>query len=73
MVAIVIRYQERFPTCADGLSPRFTGDISFEVARERIRRILLLTEEELMEGARYCFQELKLVVEHSGAAAIAAV
>jgi threonine dehydratase len=61
------------PTCADGLSPRFTGDISFVVASERVRRVLLLTEEELMEGARYCFQELKLVVEPSGAAAVAAL
>ena len=61
------------PTCADGLSPRFTGDISYEVAQDRISRVLLLSEEELMEGSRYCFRELKLVVEPSGAAAVAAL
>lgn len=64
---------EPLPTCADGLSPRYTGDISFEVASERIKRVLLLTEEELMEGVRYCLDELHLVVEPSGAAGICAL
>ena len=64
---------EPLPTCADGLSPRSTGAISFEVARERIDRVLLLTEDELMEGCRYCFKELHLVVEPSGAAAVSAL
>jgi len=59
------------PTCADGLSPRITGEISFEVAQDRISRVHLLTEDELMEGSRYCLGELKLVVEPSGASGIA--
>jgi threonine dehydratase len=61
------------PTCADSLSPRFTGDISFEVATDRIRRVILLTEEELIEGVRYCLEELHLVVEPAGAAGISAL
>ena len=64
---------EPLPTCADGLSPRYTGDISLEVAKERIGKIVLLTEEEILEGCRFSFHELKLVVEPSGAAAIAAL
>ena len=64
---------EPLPTYADGLSPRSTGKISFKVARERIDRVLLLTEDELMEGCRYCFKELHLVVEPSGAAAVSAL
>ncbi len=64
---------EPLPTYADGLSPRSTGEISFEVARERIDNILLVTEDELMGGCRYCFKELHLVVEPSGAAAISAL
>ena len=64
---------EPLPTCADGLSPRFTGDISFEVASERVKRVLLLTEEELMEGVRYCLEELHIVVEPSGAAGVSAL
>jgi threonine dehydratase len=64
---------EPLPTCADGLSPRSTGEISFEVAQERIDQVLLLTEAELIEGCRYCFKELHLVVEPSGAAAVAAL
>lgn len=64
---------EPLPTCADGLSPRYTGEISLEVAKERVKKVLLLTESELIEGSRYCFQELKLVVEPSGAAGVAAL
>lgn len=64
---------EPLPTCADGLSPRFTGEISFDVAQELINRVLLLTEDELLAGSRYCFRELKLVVEPSGAAGVAAL
>lgn len=64
---------EPLPTCADGLSPRVTGEISFEVARERLSYVRLLTEEELLEGVRFCFRELKLVVEPSGASGIAAL
>ena len=64
---------EPLPTCADGLSPRYTGDISCEVALERIKKVLLLTEEELMEGVRYCLEELHLVVEPSGAAGVSAL
>jgi len=64
---------EPLPTYADGLSPRSTGEISFEVARKRIDRVLLLTEDEIMEGCRYCFKELHLVVEPSGAAAVSAL
>jgi threonine dehydratase len=61
------------PTCADSLSPRYTGDISFEVATDRIRQVILLTEDELMEGVRYCLEELHLVVEPAGAAGISAL
>jgi threonine dehydratase len=64
---------EPLPTCADGLSPRYTGKISLEVAKDRIGKVVLLSEEELLEGSRYCFHELKLVVEPSGAAAAAAL
>lgn len=64
---------EPLPTCADGLSPRITGEISFEVAQERISDVKLLTEEELLEGVRFCFRELKIVVEPSGASGIAAL
>lgn len=61
------------PTCADSLSPRYTGNISFEVASERIRQVILLTEEELIEGVRYCLKELHLVVEPAGAAGVSAL
>lgn len=61
------------PTCADGLSPRVTGCISFEVARKMVRQVALLSENELLEATRYCFRELKVVAEPSGAAGVAAL
>jgi len=64
---------EPLPTCADGLSPRSTGEISYEVARNHVNHTVLLGEEELLAGSRYCFHELKLVVEPSGAAGVAAL
>lgn len=59
------------PTCADGLSPRITGGISFEVARQLVKQVELLSEDELLEATRYCFRELKVVAEPSGAAGVA--
>lgn len=64
---------EKKPTIADGLAPRFTGKISLEVAKERVSQVVLLTEEELIEGTRVSLEELKLVVEPSGAAGIMAL
>jgi len=61
---------EPLPTCADGLSPRYTGNISFEVASDRIKKVILLEEKELMEGVRFCLEELHFVVEPSGAAGV---
>jgi threonine dehydratase len=64
---------EPLPTCADGLSPRFTGEISYAVAKKHVKCTILLGEEELLAGTRYCFHELKIVVEPSGAAGIGAI
>jgi threonine dehydratase len=61
------------PTCADSLAPRITGDISFEVATDRIRQVVLVTEEDLIEGVRYSLEELRLVVEPGGVAGISAL
>jgi len=64
---------EPLPTCADGLSPRYTGDISLVVAQERIHEIPLLTEDELLAGTKYCLEELRLVVEPAGASGVSAL
>jgi threonine dehydratase len=61
------------PTCADSLAPRITGDISFEVAIDRIRQVILVSEEELIKGVRYSLEELRLVVEPGGVAGISAL
>jgi threonine dehydratase len=35
--------------------------------------VVLVTEEELIEGVRYCLEELRLVVEPGGVAGISAL
>ena len=60
------------PTCADGLQPRFTGHISFEVCRDGPKPVLV-GEHDLLDAVRYCMDELRLVVEPSGAAGVAAL
>jgi threonine dehydratase len=59
-------------TCADGLQPRFTGHISYEVCKSGPRPVLV-GEEDLLYAVRYCMDELRLVVEPSGAAGVAAL
>ena len=60
------------PTCADGLQPRFMGKISFEVCRDGPSPVLI-SENDLLKAVKYCLDELKLVVEPSGAAGVAAL
>ncbi len=60
------------PSCAEGLIVRKTGKMSFE-ACEGGSLPVLVSEEEILDGVRYCLDVLKLVVEPSGAAAVAAL
>ena len=43
------------------------------MAKERIGQVALLSEEELMAGTKYCIEELKLIVEPSGACGVSAL
>jgi threonine dehydratase len=58
---------------ADGLGAPFAGEHCLEVCRERVERVLLLTEQEIREGMRFCYTRAKLAVEPAGAAAVAAL
>jgi len=60
-------------TVADGLQTTSIGEKPFEVMRERVAGIVTVTDAELVEAMRFVFERLKLVVEPSGAAAVAAV
>ncbi|MGH7724528.1 MAG: threonine ammonia-lyase [Candidatus Eiseniibacteriota bacterium] len=63
----------RQPTLADGLTPPFVGNLPFEVARQALDEIVLVSEEEIHDAMRLLLVRAKLYVEGSGAAATAAL
>ncbi len=58
-------------TLADGLRVRRPGALTFEVIRQRVSRIELVSDTELREAMRWALDELRLVLEPSGAASLA--
>jgi len=58
-------------TIADGLRVRRPGEFTFEVIRQHVKRIELVTDEELRTSMRWALDELRLVLEPSGAASLA--
>jgi threonine dehydratase len=59
-------------TIADGLLTGL-GELNFEILRERRARIVTVTEEAIVEAARFHLERMKLVVEPSGATGLAAL
>jgi threonine dehydratase len=60
-------------TIADGLQTVSPGELTFAIARRHVREIVTVSDDELCEAMRFAFERMKLVVEPSGAAALAAV
>jgi threo-3-hydroxy-L-aspartate ammonia-lyase len=60
-------------TIADGLQTTSPGELTFAIAREHVCAIVTVSDDELREGMRFAFERMKLVVEPSGAAALAAL
>ena len=60
-------------TIADGLQTQTPGEITYAVLREHAAGVVTVTDDELVETMRVLFERCKLVVEPSGAAALAAV
>ncbi len=58
---------------ADGLLPTAPGQLTFPIMQQHLESIVLVTEEELAAATRYLLLRLKLLVEPSGAAPIAAL
>lgn len=59
-------------TIADGLRVRSPGEKTFEVLRRRVHRAETVTDAELLAAMEYGLDELRVVLEPSGAAALAA-
>jgi threonine dehydratase len=58
---------------ADGLMPKALGDLTFAHIRALVHDMLTVSEEELRAALFFLWNRMKLVVEPSGAAALAAV
>lgn len=60
-------------TIADGLRARQPGELTFEVNARLLDDVVTVSEAAIIEAMRFCFSRLKVVVEPSGAVALAAL
>ena len=60
-------------TIADGLQLPTPGERTWAVIRERVAEVVTVSDAELADTMRFAFERLRLVLEPSGAAALAAV
>ena len=61
------------PSIADSLMALMPGEIPFAISKDRLSLGIVVTDEALNEAVAFAAQQLKLVVEPGGAAALAAV
>jgi threonine dehydratase len=60
-------------TIADGLQVGIPGELTFEVNRRLLEDVVTVSDRELVQTMALLFERMKLVVEPSGAAGLAAV
>ncbi len=60
-------------TIADGLGAPEPGELTFEVNRRLVDEVVTVEDDELVEAMAFLFDRLKVVVEPSGAAGVAAL
>ena len=58
---------------ADGLLPTAPGEITFPIMQQHLESIALVGDDEMIEAVRFLLTRLKIVVEPSGAAPLAAL
>jgi threonine dehydratase len=56
----------------DGLLTEQMGEITFAIARERFAGVVAVSDDQVRRAMKFAFRHLKLVLEPSGAAALAA-
>jgi threonine dehydratase len=59
-------------TIADGLRSPMPGKLTFPVIQRHVERVLLVSEEQIREAMRFLLERMKILVEPSGAVAVAA-
>jgi threonine dehydratase len=60
-------------TIADGLAVDSPGELTFSINRRLVDEVVLVTDEEIVAAMGFLFDRMKIVVEPSGAASVAAV
>lgn len=60
-------------TVADGLRITSPGELTFPVVQRHVSDVLIVSDDEILEAVRFALLRLKLVIEPSGAAPLAAV
>ena len=60
-------------TIADGQQLDQPGEHTFEVIRARVSAVATISDTEIVDAMRFAFERLKLVLEPSGASALAAL
>ena len=68
-----VRIPEPVPTIADGLRASQPGELTFAVNSRSLDDVVTVTEDAIVDAMRFCFTRLKVVVEPSGAVALAAL
>eukprot|EP00887_Chlorella_sp_A99_P006876 scaffold2.g6876.t1 len=58
-------------TICDGLEARL-GELTWPIVRDLVDGVVVITEEEVVDAMQLCFERMKVVVEPSGAAGLAA-
>lgn len=61
------------PTIADGLRTPYLGKVTWPIIRERVSDMVTVSEGSIVEAMRFLWMRMKLVVEPSGAVALAAL
>ncbi len=61
------------PTIADGLRTPYLGDVTWPIIRELVSDMVTVSENAIIEAMRFLWTRMKLVVEPSGAVALAAL
>ncbi len=64
---------ERMATMADGIAVGCPGRVPFDIVRERVDEVVVVSEESLSQALLLVLERGKLLVEPAGAAAVAAV
>jgi threonine dehydratase len=67
-----IESNETTNTIADGLRTNL-GDVNFPIIKTLVRKVLLVSEQEIADAMKWVWERMKLVIEPSSAVAVAAV